>query len=351
MPEAPIVVATRDSALALAQANIVVDLCRAAFPRLRFELRTIKTTGDKLQRASLAQRIAGGSKGLFTKELEVALLRHRADLAVHSLKDLPTTLPAGLKLGAVAKRADARDVLVCRNAGQFPLNALPNNASLLPTGALGNPVSDTSVLPAGARVATSSTRRKAQLLECRPDLDIVEIRGNVVTRLRKLADAPDIQALVLARAGLDRLYFQIRPDGRLEGDAVPPDLWAFVVETDVIIPCVGQGAIGVEIRADDERIESICARIDHYNSRQSVLAERAFLRAMGGGCQSPIAAHAEVVDTRITMRAVTYSAGGPHRAEGRRPVAEAVFLGEQLAMNLLTPPDPDSGSAATSDAK
>ncbi|MDH7503327.1 MAG: hydroxymethylbilane synthase [Verrucomicrobiota bacterium] len=334
MPDRPIVVATRGSALALAQTNIVLGLCRAAFPKLRFELKIIKTTGDKLQRASMAQRAAPVSKGLFTKELEIALLRHQADMAVHSLKDLPTDLPAGLKLGAVPKRASHKDVLICRATDQSQSSqsdSVPKEtASATPT----NPICDPRILPHGSVVATSSTRRKAQLLEHRPDITIVDIRGNVVTRLEKLAASQEIHAIVLALAGLDRLNFKIRSDATLEGDAVPPRLSAFVIEPDILVPCVGQGAIGIEIRADDERIQSICDRIDHYNTRQCVLAERTFLHAMGGGCQSPVAAYAEVIDDRIHLRAVSYRSRHPRRAEGKRPVAEAIALGEQLAAEI-----------------
>src|SRR5512138_1260382 len=170
----PISIATRGSALALAQANMVLAQCRAAFPDLGFELKIIKTTGDKLQTASLAQEGKNLPKGLFTKELEVALLENKADLAVHSLKDLPTEVPSGLKLGAVAKRADVRDVLIYREAGKSDHRGF----------GLELRVPD---FPAGAVVATSSTRRKAQLLLLNPALKLPDIRGNVATRLQKVA--------------------------------------------------------------------------------------------------------------------------------------------------------------------
>src|SRR5437016_5438056 len=208
----PMTIATRGSALALAQANLVFDQCRAAFPKLKFEIKILKTTGDKLQRASLASPAPSLPKGLFTKELEVALLKHQADLAVHSLKDLPTELPAGLKLGAVGKRADARDALVYRD-GEY-LDAQKARASVeewSPGHAdrLGfKPRLSLGELPRGATVATSSTRRKAQLLAPRPDLNVVEIRGNIVTRLQKLADKPELDALLIAAAGLERLQFR-----------------------------------------------------------------------------------------------------------------------------------------------
>src|SRR5437016_3184197 len=229
MPSAaqPIFVATRGSALALAQANAILAQCRAAFPKLAFELKIVNTTGDKLQTASLAQEGKTLPKGLFTKELEVALLKHRADLAVHSLKDLPTELPAGLKLGAVGERADVRDVLIYRDA-EFLKNLKTVPASPGADWSPGHaerrgfkPKVSLKSLPAGAVVATSSTRRKAQLLEANPAVQVVDIRGNVVTRLQKMMDLEKLDATVLAVAGMDRLNIRITPGGRLTGDAVP----------------------------------------------------------------------------------------------------------------------------------
>lgn len=336
MPDSnrPIVVASRGSALALAQANTVLAQCRAAFPKLAFELKIIKTTGDKLQTSSLAATDPSLPKGLFTKELEVALLKHRADLAVHSLKDLPTDLPAGLKLGAVGKRADVRDVLIYRDAdylkqaptgdwtpGQSERRGFPPKITL-------------TDLPSGATVATSSTRRKAQLLDRRSDLRVVDIRGNVVTRLTKLAERAELDATVLALAGLSRLNFRVTSEGRLEGDAVPDGLLAIVLEPEDMLPCVGQGAIGIEIRENDGRIEAVCERLNHFATHQCVLAERAFLHAMGGGCLSPVAAYAEISGSQIRMRAVSFRDAQPKRGEGKRPVAEAVELGQQLAAEL-----------------
>ena len=325
MPEKPILIATRGSALALAQANLIAAQCRAAFPDLRFELKIIKTTGDKLQKASMALPDASLPKGLFTKELEVALLAGEADLAVHSLKDLPTELPAGLKLAATPERANVRDVLIYRAADGTPGQ---NRRSGF------KPHTQLRDFPGGATIATSSTRRKAQLLVVRPDLNIVEIRGNVATRMKKVADHPELDATVLALAGLTRLNFTIAPDGKLCGDAVPDGLLAIILDVDVMLPCVGQGAIGIEIRADEERIAKLCERLNHFNTFQAVTAERAFLAGMGGGCQSPVAAYAEIVGEKISMRAVSFRDGPAKRAEGRRPVNEAAALGEQLAAAL-----------------
>jgi hydroxymethylbilane synthase len=188
-------------------------------------------------------------------------------------------------------------------------------------------------LPAGAVIATSSTRRQAQLLARRPDLKVVEIRGNVTTRLEKLATREQMDATVLALAGISRLDFGITPEGRLEGDAVPDGLLAVVLDTEVMLPCVGQGAVGIEIRADDERIAAVCARLNHYNTLQAVTAERAFLHAMGGGCQSPVAAYAAPSGERLRMRAVSF-VGDVRRGEMVRPLAEARALGEAMAAEL-----------------
>jgi porphobilinogen deaminase len=334
----PITLATRGSALALAQANLVLAQCRAVFPKLSFELKIIKTTGDKLQTASLAQEGKNLPKGLFTKELEVALLKHRADLAVHSLKDLPTELPAGLALGAVGKRADVREVLIYRDAQYLRAAEADKKAAEWSPGQSARRGFRSGLtvreLPAGAVVATSSTRRKAQLLALNPSLKVTDLRGNVVTRMQKLAERADLDATVLALAGLTRLNFRVTPAGRLEGDAVPDGLLATVLETDVMLPCVGQGAVGIEVRADDERIAAICERLNHYNTRQCVIAERAFLAAMGGGCQSPVAAYAEVDGSRLQMRALSFTHGPVRRAQAKRPLAEAVELGRQLAVEL-----------------
>jgi hydroxymethylbilane synthase len=337
-PERPITIATRGSALALAQTHLILEQCRKAFPSLRFDYKIIKTTGDKLQTAKMTKVGETLPKGLFTKELEVALVKGQADIAVHSLKDLPTDLPSGLILAATPKRADVRDVLIYRSAefikhraeksttedwspGQDELRGMAAHAKL-------------QDFPKGATVATSSTRRKAQLLVVRPDLNVVEMRGNVPTRLQKVAERGEIDATVLALAGLNRLNFSIKADGTISGDAVPDGLLATVLDTDVMLPCVGQAAIGIEIRANDERIGKICERLTHFNTFQCVTAERAFLHAMGGGCLSPVAAHAEIVGEKIVMRAVSFREGPARRAEGKRPIKEAVELGEQLATEL-----------------
>ena len=316
-----VIIATRGSALALAQANLVIGQCRTIFPRLRFEIQIIKTTGDKLQTTSLAS--ANLPKGLFTKELEVALIQGEADLAVHSLKDLPTELPAGLKLGAVSQRADVRDVLIYRNASV----AVPGVSGFEPGLSIRK-------LPAAATIATSSERRRAQLLEARPDLKIVPIRGNVPTRLQKLAERPAMDAIILAAAGLERLDFQIGSDGRLSGEAVPEGLLARQLEVEEMLPCVGQAALGIEVRAQDGRMASICEGLNHYATQQCVTAERAFLKAMGGGCQIPVAAYAQAVDKQLHIRGVSFLGEKIRRGQARRPMDEAEQLGCDLAGQL-----------------
>lgn len=337
MPERPILIATRGSALALAQANLIAAQCRAAFPKLQFELKIIKTTGDKLQKASMAKQDTSLPKGLFTKELEVALVNGQADLAVHSLKDLPTDLPAGLKLAATPKRADVRDVLIYRDAEYFanPDNHLKDEWTPGQSALRGlKPQASLRDFPPQATIGTSSTRRKAQLLAVRRDLNVVEIRGNVSTRMQKVADRAELDATVLALAGITRLNFTLAPDGKIHGDAVPDGLLATVLELEVMLPCVGQAAIGIEIRADDERIAKLCERLNHYNTFQCVTAERAFLHGMGGGCLSPVAAYAEVVGKRLRLRAVSYRDVNVRRGEATRPIKEAVGLGEQMAAEL-----------------
>ena len=346
----PIFIATRGSALALAQSRMMLAECQAAFPHLNFEIKIIKTTGDKLQVVPPSDPVPAAGKGLFTKELEVALLRGEADLAVHSLKDLPTELPEGLMLGAVGKREDVRDVFIYRSA----VSSLRSAPSVSSSGTGQRekrglkPHASVHDLPRGATIATSSTRRQAQLLALRPDLKVIPIRGNVGTRLRKLAENAELDGLILAAAGLNRLRFSISSDGRLSGDKtmhdsppaphppgdVPEGLLATFLSTDEMLPCVGQGAIGVETRTGDNRIGAICGRLNDFQTYQCVTAERAFLHAMGGGCLSPVAAYAEISGDQIRMRAVSYRDENVRRGEARASVNEAAALGARLAAQL-----------------
>ena len=323
----PIIIASRGSALALAQANLILAQCRAAFPARQFELKIIKTTGDKLQTASLAKEGESLPKGLFTKELEVALLQHQADIAVHSLKDLPTELPTGLTLGAVGKREDARDVLIYRAASHLGENAGGRRGF--------GPKLAVKDLPREAVVATSSTRRKAQLLALRSDLKVVEVRGNVVTRLEKLSAKPEFDATTLAAAGLARLHIHIGADGTLSGEGVPEGLLATVLDPQEMLPCVGQGALGIETRAEDPELREICVHLNHPATEACVTAERAFLAGMGGGCQSPVAAFGELQGDHVRLRAVSFrDEKNVQRGEATKPVAEAAALGRELAVRL-----------------
>jgi hydroxymethylbilane synthase len=330
----PVTIATRGSALALAQANMVLAQCRAALPELTFEIKVIKTTGDKLQTASLSN--AELPKGLFTKEIEEALLQNEADMAVHSLKDLPTELPAGLKLGAVGQRADVRDVLVYRDL-EYMINHVDVTRPVQQRQRGYRPAINLRALPYGATVATSSTRRGAQALEQRPDLKIVPIRGNVGTRLKKVAEQTEFDATLLAAAGLERLHFQISASGLLEGEDVPPGLGATRLAIDEMLPCVGQAAIGIEIRQNDPRLEAICAKLDHGPTHQCVTAERAFLEAMGGGCHLAVAAYAEIIGEELRLRGVSFLHGKPRRGEARLSLGQAAQLGRQLADELGGP--------------
>jgi hydroxymethylbilane synthase len=291
-----LVVGTRGSALALWQTDHVVERLQSVAPGLQVEVKTIKTLGDEVRDRALAQV---GGKGLFVKEIEAALLAEEIDLAVHSLKDMPTRLPEALSLAAILERADPRDALVAADG-----------------------VADLDDLPRGARVGTSSLRRQAQLLALRPDLRVVDVRGNVDTRLRKLREGQS-DALILAAAGLIRL-------GRAEaiGQILPVDR---------MLPAVGQGALCVEVRTADERTQSLVSRLDHLATRQATDAERAFLRRLEGGCQVPIGAYAEVSDGHLHLRGLVASLDGSRllRDEIRGPAEEAVCLGVELADQLL----------------
>ncbi len=288
---------------------------------MTFELKIIKTTGDKLQTASLAREGHTLPKGLFTKELENALLDGTADLAVHSLKDLPTELPDGLKLAATPPREDVRDVLVFRAKG-------------CGTGRTFGPKTTLEELPSDAVIATSSTRRRVQLLSRMPGLILRDFRGNVPTRLRKLVEQSELDATILALAGLRRLKYEICPDGELRGDSVPPGVLASTLEVDVMLPCVGQAAIGIETRVGDERIEALVLRLNDPVTFQCVTAERAFLAAMGGGCQSPVAAYAVAEGQQLRMQAASFVSGPVQRASDSAPLDEPTQLGRLLASKL-----------------
>ena len=285
-----ITIGSRGSQLALWQAHWVKSRLEELGAECRIEI--IKTTGDKIQDVPLAKV---GSKGLFTKEIEEALLAGAVDVAVHSLKDMPTELPDGLTLQAIPEREDVRDALIGRRLAE---------------------------LPAGARVGTSSLRRSAQLRAARADLVIENIRGNLDTRLRKL-DEGQFDAIVLAAAGLRRLGWAERIT-----ELMP-------VET--IVPAVGQGALAVETRDDSGEGATFARKLDHAPSRWAVTAERAVLRAMGGGCQVPIGAYAQVDGAALHLRAIVISPEGEQAVRGSRrgSVADADAIGGDLAQQLL----------------
>lgn len=291
-----LVVGTRASALALWQTEHVAKQLRAHLPGLQVAVRRIETRGDRVRDRALS--LVGG-KGLFVKEIEEALLAGEVDLAVHSLKDMPSEQPAGLMLAAILERADARDALVSRQG----------------TG-------DLAALPPGARVGTSSQRRRAQILAVRPDLQVLDLRGNVDTRLRKLYQG-DYEAIILAVAGLARLGH----DDALD-QALPPE---------VMLPAVGQGALCVEARADDAGTRARLAFLDHGPTRQATTAERAFLRRLEGGCQVPIGAYGQIEGDRLWLRGLVASPDGRHvlRDEVSGAAAQAERLGLSLAETLL----------------
>jgi hydroxymethylbilane synthase len=282
-------IASRGSQLALWQARWV----SARLTELGHEccIEIIKTTGDKITDVPLAQV---GGKGLFTKEIEEALLDGRADLAVHSLKDLPTELPAGLALAAVPEREDPHDAVVGRKLGD---------------------------LPPGATVGTSSLRRAAQLRRLRPDLTIESIRGNLDTRLRKL-DEGRYDAIVLAAAGLNRLGWTARI--------------AEILPTEIMCPAVGQGALAVETRTAGPGWDA-CAVLDHFATHSAVAAERAFLRALGGGCQVPIGAYATVSSAQLHLVGLVIAPDGSAVVHGdlEGSVEDAEAIGATLGAKLL----------------
>ena len=292
MTERAITIGSRGSALALWQSRAVAAQLEAAHPGLTCRIEIIKTTGDILREASLTA-IAG--KGVFTKEIEEALLDGRVDVAVHSLKDLPTTLPPGLALGAITEREDPRDAFVARH-GIGSLVEVPN----------------------GGRIGTSSPRRRSQLAALRPDVELVELRGNVDTRLRKI-ETEGLDGIVLACAGLRRLGFEERIS-----EALP---------VSTMVPAVGQGALGIEIRDGDAATAAVVAALVHEATSCCCRAERAFLAAMGGGCAVPIAGHAVLEDGRLDLAgAVGAEAGAPVRRETVSGAADdPEALGRDLA--------------------
>ena len=288
-------IATRKSPLALWQAEHVRARLLALHPGLQVELLTMSTQGDRILDSPLAKI---GGKGLFVKELEQGMLDGRADLAVHSMKDVPAELPEGLCIGAILEREDPRDAFVS------------------------NRYTSVDDLPAGARVGTSSLRRQCQLRARRPDLQLLDLRGNVGTRLGKL-DSGDYDAIVLACAGLKRLGMM----GRISRELTPEEM----------LPAIAQGVIGIECRVDDERVNSLIEPLNHVDTRQRTDAERAMNATLAGGCQAPVAGYSVLNDGSIELRGLVGRPDGSDVILGdvRGSTAHAAALGKQLADDLL----------------
>ncbi len=290
-----LVLGTRGSPLALWQAEATRDLLLLAHPGAEILLTEIRSSGDADQVSDLAQF---GSIGIFTVQVDRAVLDGRADAGVHSLKDMTTTLSEGVVLAGAMARGFVEDALVAADGKTL------------------------DELPAGARVATGSSRRAAMLRRARPDIEVVGIRGNIETRLAKL-DAGEADALVMARAGLERLGHGARISE--------------VLGTDRFLPAVGQGIVGWTCRADDEEVRAHLAAITDHEAWHAALAERALLRTLHGGCNVPLGAHARIVENALSIEACVLSPDGAERIEGQAlgPVSEAEALGERVARELL----------------
>jgi hydroxymethylbilane synthase len=289
-------IGTRGSKLALWQANWVKSALNTQHPSLSVELVIITTKGDKILDVPLAKV---GGKGLFVKEIEEALLDGRIDLAVHSMKDMPSEIPKGLCIGAIPERENPQDVLISKKG--LPL----------------------SQLEPGARIGTSSLRRSAQLLHIRPDLRVFPLRGNIDTRLKKLK-TKDLDAIVLAAAGVKRLGLENR-------------ITEFFDEN-IILPAVGQGALCIEIRQNDPEVGPIVAKLDHPQTRTIVMGERAFLKRLEGGCQVPIAAHGKIDKTIFTICGLVATIDGKTilKETFSGPEGSAETIGLELANHLVS---------------
>lgn len=287
-------VGTRGSPLALAQTTEVVESLRTQAPRIKFSVVRIQTSGDTMDSGAAVE-----SKSMFSKEIEEGLLNGEIDIAVHSMKDLTTELPDGLIFGAVPQRANAHDALISRQNKKF------------------------EQLPAGARIGTSSPRRKAQLLAARGDFEIVDIRGNVDTRLRKL-EKGDYDGIVLAAAGLNRLGLEERATE--------------ILPTKLMLPAVGQGALAVQSRQEDVEVNQLLKGIDHDVSRRAVEAERAFARRLGADCRTPIAAYARLDGGKLTIEGMVAAQTGRMLVRSRlvSDIGDSEKIGVELAETLLS---------------
>ncbi len=288
-------IGSRGSQLALWQAGFIRSLLENKFPRIKIEIHQIRTRGDKVLDVPLSEI---GGKAAFVKEIEEALLQCEIDVAVHSMKDVPISLPEGLVIGAVAKRHDPRDAFISRAGIKF------------------------DQLPKGAKVGTSSLRRRAQILHIRPDVEVLPIRGNVDTRLRKLK-AEGLDSIVVALAGLERLGFK--------------DEITECFSVDVLVPAPGQGAVAVECREDDREIIEMISQINHVDSWIAVSAERGFLEELGGSCEIPIGCHASIRKDRIKILGLIASSDGAQliREEIEDSVQNYKAAGQGLARRIL----------------
>jgi len=288
-------IGTRASKLALAQAHWVRKRISAQYPDLKVELVTVRTKGDRVRDRPLSTI---GGKGLFVKEIEEALQRRDIDIAVHSLKDVPAELPGDLYIGAIPEREDPWDVLISKD--HSPLEELPK----------------------GSRIGTSSLRRAAQLLHHRPDLEIVPLRGNLDTRIRKLQSL-DMHAIIVAAAGLRRT-------GMVDHITHP-------IPLDLMLPAIGQGALGLELRLDDRKTRTMVAFLDHYTTHVAVEAERAFLKELKGGCQLPVAAFGQLIDGTLRLDGMVADVRGEKVVRDRvsGSPGDAKTLGTALARRVL----------------
>jgi hydroxymethylbilane synthase len=289
-------IGTRGSRLALVQTGQVIDILKKSHPGYDFEMVVIKTTGDKILDSPLSKI---GDKGLFTKEIENELISGKIDMAVHSMKDMPVQLPSGLMIGAVTERLNPLDVLISKK--KIKIDDLNETMT----------------------IATGSLRRKAQLLASFPDLKIIEIRGNVETRLKKMNENPDIDGIILAAAGLERLGLN--------------DKITETVPADVILPAAGQASLAIEIRENDLQIENIVAVLNHRDSRIAVECERSFLSELGGGCQVPIGALAEVSGDTVILQGMVANLDGSiiYRWKTEGEISDHINIGQSLALEML----------------
>lgn len=286
---------TRGSRLALWQARYVADQLEKAIPDLQVDIKTIRTTGDKILDVALS-RI--GDKGVFTKEIEKELLNGHIDIAVHSMKDMPTELEPGLLIGAVLARENPSDVLISHKGYKF------------------------SNLPSGAKIGTSSLRRISQLKAHRPDISTVDIRGNIETRIKKMKEL-NLDGIIIAYAGLKRLGLE--------------DMISEILPYALIMPAVGQGAIAIELRYGDENTRALINKINHIPTATAITAERQFLKKLEGGCQIPIGALAQVSENQLVMEGLVASLDGRivYRASSTGVISEAGLIGQELAQQLL----------------